>query len=150
MVNGFTPRVRAKRLLQQSAGLMPPSDVRPATGLAPAVEAALNLQLAEGLITQEQFQNAVFGQPTAGDPRFTRPTPEQAKAIRGKLRERRGGEAPGLKVSGAGGMAQELKRRRRAVRAARRKAHAASLGPLGPFRATPGRLPSFEDLLRSF
>jgi len=69
MPNGFGPRIRAQRLLRQSVGLMPPSDVRPKTGLAPAVEAALNMQLATGLITKRQFQKATgapVSQPVGG------------------------------------------------------------------------------------
>lgn len=53
---GFGPRQRAKRLLRQGAGLQPASDVQPTSGLPPAIEALLNLQLAGGLLSQEKFE----------------------------------------------------------------------------------------------
>jgi hypothetical protein len=73
MPHGFGPQESARRLLRQSAGLMPPSDVQPVSGRSPAVEAALNLQLAQGLITKEQFEGAFVRRafPTRGAPLTT-------------------------------------------------------------------------------
>jgi hypothetical protein len=129
---GFGPKQRAKRLLRQAAGLQPASDVQPRSGLAPAIEASLNLQLAAGRISQEQFDQAVGG----GRP----PTSEVAGVATAGVRQ------PGAPTSVAGSRRAELRARARKVRARRAGliagAQATSLGPLG---ATPGRLPSFAD-----
>lgn len=58
---GFGPRQRAKRLLRQGAGLQPASDVQPATGLNPAIEALFNLQLSAGLLPQQKFDELTRG-----------------------------------------------------------------------------------------
>jgi len=126
-VSGFGPRQRAKRLLRQAAGLQPPSDVQPKTGRAPAIEAALNLQLAEGVISKEQFAKATGGGDiTRG---ASRPIPPGGIGVT-QERDRR----------------TAMRRSARRVRARRAGlltgAEKAALGPLG---ATPGRLPSFTD-----
>lgn len=116
---GFSPRTRAKRLLRQAAGLQPASDVQPRSGLAPAIEAALNLQLSEGLISQEAFNKAV-GRPattatTAATPEAGRRTSLRAGAR--KVRARRAGLIAG-----------------------------ATQAASGPLVASPGLLPQIADL----
>jgi hypothetical protein len=57
----FGPKVRAERLLRQSAGLMPPSDTQPASTRPAAIQALLNLQLGAGMITEGRFQKIIGG-----------------------------------------------------------------------------------------
>lgn len=124
---GFGPRQRAKRLLRQAAGLQPASDVQPSSGLAPAIEAALNLQRAEGLITQGKFEKALGrGAPTVAAP-TSRTSAATSTASRRDLRSR----------------ARRLRARRAGLIAG---ATQAASGPLG---ATPGLLPSVTDLFNS-
>lgn len=114
---GFGPRQRAKRLLRQAAGLQPASDVQPVSGRPPAIEALLNLQRAEGLITEGQLEKALGrGAPTA--------TTERAGARRAGLRAQ----------------ARRLRARRAGLIAG---ATQAASGPIG---ATPGLLPQITDL----
>lgn len=135
---GFGPRQRAKRLLRQAAGLQPPSDVQPASGRAPAIEAALNLQLAEGLISQEQFAKATG----RVDPTTGLPLPGTISEVAGVSRR---AAAP----AGAASAARRRSLRTRARQLRARKAGliaGATQAASGPLGATPGLLPQITDL----
>lgn len=80
MPNGFGPKERSRRLLRQAAGLMPPSDVQPPSARPPAIQAQLNLQLGAGLIGQERFKEAMYGNQVGAGTAGRRPSRASTQA----------------------------------------------------------------------
>lgn len=124
---------RARSLLRRGAGLEPRGGTQFRTGVPAAVEAQLNLQLAEGLISQSQFEQAI-------------------------IKRTGGGRAPGTISEVAGrstaATARESGDRRRSLRARARNLRARRAGLIagatqaagGPLGATPGLLPQVTNL----
>jgi hypothetical protein len=90
MPNGFSPEIRAERLLLQGVGLMP-GPTTPRSKRSPEVQALLNLQLGAGMITETGFQTAMAPPPRAAAPRAAgrnQPQPFGQAALSGRARIR--------------------------------------------------------------